>query len=116
MLAVHLELPQRSSGCSPARKINRRTVGHRWPTIVSRPGVRAFRLHDLRQFFPSGLIAAGCDVVTVPSTRTRQGLNHSGDLLAPLALGCGQDPSSSGALVDEVQQNSAESVRTGDPN
>ena len=32
---------------------------------MRRAGVPAFRLHDLRHFYASGLIAAGCDVVTV---------------------------------------------------
>ena len=29
------------------------------------PGTAAYKIHDLRHFFASGLIAAGCDVVTV---------------------------------------------------
>ncbi len=32
----------------------------------------AYRLHDLRHYFASGLIAAGCDVVTV-----QRALGHS---------------------------------------
>lgn len=35
--------------------------GRRW----DRAGVTGVRLHDLRHFYASGLIAAGCDVVTV---------------------------------------------------
>jgi integrase len=41
------------------------TVGHRWRSTVRRAGVASYRLHDLRHFYASGLIAAGCDVVTV---------------------------------------------------
>jgi integrase len=39
------------------------TVGYRWRTAAA--GVLGPRLHDLRNFYASGLIAAGCDVVTV---------------------------------------------------
>lgn len=41
------------------------TVGHRWRTTLKRAGLAGVRLHDLRHFYASGLIAAGCDVVTV---------------------------------------------------
>jgi integrase len=41
------------------------TVGHRWRTTCIAAGVADLRLHDLRHFYASGLIAAGCDVVTV---------------------------------------------------
>lgn len=37
----------------------------RWVTTAERASVEGFTLHDLRHFFASGLIAAGCDVVTV---------------------------------------------------
>jgi integrase len=41
------------------------TVGHRWRTATAAAGVSGLRLHDLRHFYASGLIASGCDVVTV---------------------------------------------------
>ena len=41
------------------------TVGHRWRTATAAAGVTGLRLHDLRHFYASGLIASGCDVVTV---------------------------------------------------
>ena len=41
------------------------TVGHRWRTTLRRAGVADVRLHDLRHFYASGLIASGCDVVAV---------------------------------------------------
>ncbi len=41
------------------------TVGHRWRTTLKRAGVEGVRLHDLRHFYASGLIASGCDVVAV---------------------------------------------------
>ncbi len=41
------------------------TVGHVWRQACRCSGVVGFTLHDLRHFYASGLIAAGCDVVTV---------------------------------------------------
>ena len=41
------------------------TVGYRWRTNLIRAGVEGVRLHDLRHFYASGLIASGCDVVAV---------------------------------------------------
>ncbi len=38
---------------------------HQWRLIRARIGMDEFTLHDLRHFYASGLIAAGCDVVTV---------------------------------------------------
>lgn len=41
------------------------TVGHWWRKTLAAAGLTGIRLHDLRHFYASGLIAAGCDVVTV---------------------------------------------------
>ena len=41
------------------------TVGHQWRKACRRAQVTDLTLHDLRHFYASGLIAAGCDVVTV---------------------------------------------------
>lgn len=48
------------------------TVGHWWRQTAAAAGVDGIRLHDLRHFYASGLIAAGCDVVTV-----QRALGHS---------------------------------------
>lgn len=37
----------------------------RWRATRTSAGLCLVRLHDLRHFYASGLIAAGCDVVTV---------------------------------------------------
>ncbi|MEO7058886.1 MAG: tyrosine-type recombinase/integrase [Lapillicoccus sp.] len=37
----------------------------RWRSTLAKAGVEGVRLHDLRHFFASGLIASGCDVVAV---------------------------------------------------
>ncbi len=41
------------------------TVGYRWRQTAATAGVEGINLHALRHFYASGLIAAGCDVVTV---------------------------------------------------
>jgi integrase len=51
-----------STGTLPTHQ---NSVSDRWRTNCKRAGVTGFTLHDLRHFYASGLIAAGCDVVTV---------------------------------------------------
>lgn len=51
---------------------NRNSAGHRWREACKAAGVEGFTLHSCRHFFASGLIAAGCDVVTV-----QKALGHS---------------------------------------
>ncbi|MGC5078146.1 tyrosine-type recombinase/integrase [Agrococcus sp. DT81.2] len=41
------------------------TVGYWWRKALKDANLEPFRLHDLRHYYASGLIAAGCDVVTV---------------------------------------------------
>jgi integrase len=47
------------------------TVARSWRIVRNRVGI-GNRLHDLRHFYASGLIRAGCDVVTV-----QRALGHS---------------------------------------
>jgi integrase len=79
MLATHVS--QFRPGDNPARWLftgqgedppHQNTVGHRWRKTLGRAGIGRLRQHDLRHFFASGLIAAGCDVVTV-----QKALGHS---------------------------------------
>lgn len=51
---------------------NRNSAGNQWRAIRRAAQLEEFTLHDLRHFFASGLIAAGCDVVTV-----QRALGHS---------------------------------------
>ena len=51
---------------------NRNSAGNQWRQVRARAGMDDFTLHDLRHFFASGLIADGCDVVTV-----QHALGHS---------------------------------------
>jgi len=40
-------------------------IGYWWRKTLRDAGLAGIKLHDLRHFYASGLIAAGCDVVTV---------------------------------------------------
>jgi integrase len=44
--------------------LHQNSAGYLWTKTRAKAGVK-FTLHDLRHFYASGLIAAGCDVVTV---------------------------------------------------
>ena len=48
------------------------TIGHRWRKTLKAAGLSGIKLHDLRHYYASGLIASGCDVVTV-----QRALGHS---------------------------------------
>ena len=81
-----------------------------------RAGVPPFRLHDLRHFFASGLIAAGCDVVTVQralghakASTTLETYSHLWHLVAD------RTRRAAATLVDEVLGNSADYLRTESP-
>ncbi|RNM15315.1 tyrosine-type recombinase/integrase [Nocardioides pocheonensis] len=50
---------------SDGEPLDRNAVHFRWRRATSAARVVGVRLHDLRHFFASGLIAQGCDVVTV---------------------------------------------------
>lgn len=75
VLASHIALGHRGawlfqgSGDGPP---NQNSVGHMWRKTLVAAGVSGVRLHDLRHFYASGLIAAGCDVVAV-----QKALGHS---------------------------------------
>jgi len=51
---------------------NRNSAGNQWRRIRKEVGMDEFTLHDLRHYYASGLIASGCDVVTV-----QHALGHS---------------------------------------
>lgn len=57
---------------SEADPPHQNTIGHRWRRTCQLAGVPSFSLHSTRHFYASGLIAAGCDVVTV-----QRSLGHS---------------------------------------
>jgi integrase len=90
------------------------TVGHWWRKACTTAGCGAVKLHDLRHFYASGLIAAGCDVVTV-----QRALGHGS---APVTLNTyahlwptAEDRTRAAAatmLADALSAGAADSVRT----
>ena len=48
-----------------ARPLHQNSAGYHWRRARETAGLPGLRFHDLRHFYASGLIAAGCDVVTV---------------------------------------------------
>ncbi|MBY6411710.1 tyrosine-type recombinase/integrase [Rhodococcus sp. BP-252] len=56
------------------------SVSYRWRKTKATAGQSDWHLHDLRHFFASGLIYAGCDVVTVQKARSRLAERHVVDL------------------------------------
>jgi integrase len=67
MLSEHIRAFGRDDLLFPGegdQPLHRSSVAYRWGTARAGAGV-SFRFHDLRHFYASGLISAGCDVVTV---------------------------------------------------
>jgi len=68
ILAAHVNLTRHTTWLFAADDEDpphQNTVGHRWRSTLRAARLTGIRLHDLRHFYASGLIAAGCDVVTV---------------------------------------------------
>jgi integrase len=89
------------------------TVGYWWRKTAKAAGLSGYTLHDLRHFYASGLIAAGCDVVTVQralghskATTTLNTYAH----LWPTAED--RTRAAAGAMMDDALGNLADSVRT----
>jgi integrase len=96
--------------------LNRSSAGHQWRQVRRAAGLGPFTLHDLRHFYASGLIASGCDVVTV-----QRALGHSS---ATITLGVyshlwptAEDRTRAAAadLMASVLGRPADSLRTGGP-
>jgi len=123
LLALHVE--QHCPGDDPARWLfhggdpalppHQNTVGHAWRAACKRAGVTGITLHDCRHYFASGLIAAGCDVVTV-----QRALGHA---KATTTLGTyahlwptaeDRTRQAAGDLMASALPNPADSVRTGE--
>ena len=98
---------------TPGQPPRQNTVGHQWRQACAMAGVTGVTLHDLRHFYACGLIAAGCDVVTVQralghakATTTLNTYAH----LWPTADD--RTRRAAGDLLAEVPPNLADRVRT----
>jgi integrase len=68
VLSAHIELGHRGDWLFAGpldHPPHQNTVGYWWRKTLGGAGLSGIRLHDLRHFYASGLIAASCDVVTV---------------------------------------------------
>jgi integrase len=69
MLAAHVERGVRPQGWlfvgAAGGPPHQNTIGYWWRKTLRDAGLSGIKLHDLRHYFASGLIAQGCDVVTV---------------------------------------------------
>ena len=102
MLARHIEVGIREpwlfsdgSGMPP----HQNTIGHRWRKTLKTAGLSGLRLHDLRHFYPSGLIVSGVRCGDrAAGVRAREGDHYTGKVLALVALGGGPDESRCGGV------------------
>ncbi len=67
-----------------------------WRSLRAKVGMEAFTLHDLRHYLASGLIADGCDVVTVQHALGHSSASITLNVYSSLAEGGGPDAVSSG--------------------
>lgn len=93
------------------------TVGHRWRKTLKSVQIENLKLHELRHYYASGLIAAGCDVVTVQramghssATTTLNTYAHLWPTAEDRSRGAAEATLSE-ALGTE-KENSADSLRT----
>ena len=88
------------------------TVGRWWRKVREEAGIE-HRLHDLRHFYASGLIAAGCDVVTV-----QRALGHSSAAITLTTYSHlwpdanDRTRNAAAGLVDEALGSTADALRT----
>ncbi|WP_083263741.1 tyrosine-type recombinase/integrase [Curtobacterium sp. ER1/6] len=76
-------------------------------------GVESFKLHDCRHFFASGLIAAGCDVVTVQRALGYQSASVTLNTYSHLWPNADdRTRSATAGLMQEVAGDSADFPRT----
>ncbi len=80
MLAAHVERGVRPEGWlfvgAAGNPPHQNSIGYWWRKTLRDAKLSGIKLHDLRHFYASGLIAQGCDVVTVQRPRPRQGDHH----------------------------------------
>ena len=91
------------------------TVNSWWQRTVKDADVSGVRPHGLRHYFASGLIAAGCDVVTVQRALGHRSPSTTLDVYSHLWPSAeDRTRGASAALVADTIGNLADSVRTGE--
>lgn len=88
------------------------TVGRWWRMVRDAVGIE-HRLHDLRHFYASGLIAAGCDVVTVQRALGHSSASVTLDTYSHLWPDAADRTRKAAAgLVDQALGSTADALRT----
>jgi integrase len=96
----------------PTTPVHAARVGRFWRTARGKAGIE-HRLHDLRHFYASGLIAAGCDVVTV-----QRALGHASAAMTLTTYShlwpdaSDRTRKATGDLLDQVLGSTADGLRT----
>jgi integrase len=91
---------------------NRNSAGNQWRSLRAKIGMDAFTLHDLRHFFASGLIADGCDVVTVQHALGHSSASITLNVYSHLWPKAEDRTRAAAANLMAAAANSADSVRT----
>jgi integrase len=89
------------------------TIAKPWARMRSRAGLDDVTMHDLRHFYASGLIAEGCDVVTVQRSVGHRSASTTLDVYAHLwPTAEDRTRRAAGVLFTVVAGSAADSPRT----
>jgi len=91
---------------------NRNSAGNQWRNLRAKVGMEAFTLHNLRHYFASGLIADGCDVVTVQHALGHSSASIMLNVYSPLWPKAEDRTRSAAAALMASTADPADSVRT----
>ena len=93
--------------------MNRSSAGHQWRRLRKQVGLDEFTLHSLRHFYASGLIASGCDVVTVQKALGHSKSSITLDVYSHLwPNGAERTRAAAATLMSSVLAGPADSLRT----
>jgi integrase len=96
------------------RPVSPGTVGVMWRRASRKAGCDGMHLHHLRHFYASGLIAAGCDVVTVQRALGHQTASVTLNTYSHLWPSAEDKTRSAAAAMLAETLSAADSVRTAD--
>ncbi|MCM3556447.1 site-specific integrase [Janibacter melonis] len=119
LLAAHVQEigtrgPERWLFCNGPEVWNRNSAGNQWRRIREAAGLGSdLTLHSLRHFYASGLIAAGCDVVTVQRSLGHSSATVTLNTYAHLwSTAEDRTRAAAGQLMADVLRPAADSLRT----
>lgn len=93
-----------------------RVMEYHWAKSFKSTSIEEFNPHSLRHFFASGLIAAGCDVVTVQKSLGHKSPSVTLDTYSHLwPNAADRTRAAAASLMDDVLGSPADSLRTNEP-